>query len=279
VLREKTRRAASTLPKAQQKNPLLGLLTDEHGRRYKAVHTTKARRRYRYYVAKVSEHGVPAARYPADELEQHVAACIDAFLANTQKVLDAVIEPNDDARATEQAMANLEVMKVERSRPQVSASWRGIVRDVRMESRALQIRIDRQQLRVQLGIPDSAAGPETTIDLHQPLRLHRTAHELRLVIPSDGGPEEAAKRDESLVRFIARGRHWYRQITSGEMPSIQAIAKTEGVTERYVARVLRGSLLHPAIIRMILNGTQPLSLNGRALLDALPFQWNAQHWQ
>jgi DNA invertase Pin-like site-specific DNA recombinase len=102
VLREKTRRAASTLPKAQQKNPLLGLLTDEHGRRYKAVHTTKARRRYRYYVAKVSEHGVPAARYPADELEQHVAACIDAFLANTQKVLDAVIEPNDDARATEQ---------------------------------------------------------------------------------------------------------------------------------------------------------------------------------
>jgi DNA invertase Pin-like site-specific DNA recombinase len=274
VLREKTRRAASTLPQAQKKNPLLGLLTDEHGRRYKAVHTTKARRRYRYYVAKVAENGVPAARYPADELEQHVAACIDAFLANTQKVLDAVIEPNDDARATEQAIANLEVMKDERARMQASTLWRGIVRGVRIESRALQIRIDHHRLRAQLGVPESAARLETTIDLHQPLRLHRTAHELRLVIPSDGSPEEASKRDESLVRFIARGRHWYRQITSGEMPSIQAIAKAEGVTERYVARVLRGSLLGPALMQKILDGRHPPSLTGRHLLDTPSVRWS-----
>jgi DNA invertase Pin-like site-specific DNA recombinase len=276
VLREKTRRAASTLPKAQQKNPLLGLLTDEHGRHYKAVHTTKARRRYRYYVAKSPEHGMPAARYPADELEQHVAACIDAFLANTQEVLDAVIEPSDDARVTEQAITGLEVMKAECARMQVWASWRGIVRGVRFESRVLQIGIDRQRLRVQLGVPESEAGSETTIDLHQPLRLHRTAHELRLVIPSNGTPEGAAKRDESLVRFIARGRYWYRQITSGEMPSIQAIAKAEGVTERYVARVLRGSLLAPALMQRILDGQQPLNVNGRSLLDPPALSWERQ---
>lgn len=276
LLRERTRRAASTLPKAQQKNPLLGLLTDEHGRRYKAVHTTKARRRYRYYVAKVAENGVPAARYPADELEQHVAACIGAFLADPQRVLDAVIEPNDETCATKQAIANLEAMKTERARTQTPASWRGIVRGVRMESRALLIRIDRQRLRVALGIPESAAGPETTIDLHQPLRFHRTAHELRLVIPSEGAPEESAKRDDSLVRFIARGRHWYRQITSGEMPSIQAIAKAEGVTERYVARVLRGSLLAPVLMQKILDGQQPLSLTGRSLLDAPDIRWKGQ---
>jgi hypothetical protein len=276
VLREKTRRAASTLPKAPQKNTLIGLLTDERGGQYKAVHTTKTRRRYRYYVTKVAENGVPAARYPADELEQRVAACIGAFLADPQRVLDAVIEPNDETCATKQALENLEAMKREWSRTQTPASWRGMVCDVRMESRALLIRIDRQRLRAELGIPESAAGPETTIDLHQPLRFHRTAHELRLVIPSDGASEEAAKRDESLVRFIARGRHWYRQITSGEMASIQAIAKAEGVTERYVARVLRGSLLAPVLMQKILDGQQPLSLTGRSLLDPPEVRWKEQ---
>jgi hypothetical protein len=86
-----------------------------------------------------------------------------------------------------------------------------------------------------------AAG--ATIDLLQPVRLHRPAHEIRLVVPTEADADEAGQRNESLIRFIARGRCWYRQITSGEVPSIQAIAKAEKVTERYVARVLRGSLL------------------------------------
>ncbi len=240
------------------------------------MHTTKAHRRYRYYVAKLAEHDVPAARYPADELERHVTACIDAFLANPQKVLDAVVEPTDAARSTEDALANLAVVKAECAHARASAAWRGILHGVRIESRAMHIRIDRRQLRVRLGFPESAAGLETTIDIQQPLRLHRTAHELRLVIPSDGTPEEAAKRDESLVRFIARGRRWYRQITSGEMPSIQAVAKAEGVTERYVARVLRGSLMAPALMQKILHGRQPMSVTGRSLLDAPDIHWKRQ---
>jgi site-specific DNA recombinase len=276
VLREKTRRAVSTLPKAQKKNPLLGLLTDEQGRQYKAVHTTKARRRYRYYVAKAVDDGTPGNRYPADELEQHVARCIETFLTDMQKVLDAVVEPTDDARSTEKAVANLEAVKKECACTQASAAWRRLLYGVRIESRAVHVRIDRGHLRLRLGLPETAAGPKTTIDLHQPLHLHRTGHELRLVIPSDGSPEEAAKRDESLVRFIARGRHWFRQITNGEMPSIQAIAKAEGVTERYVARVLRGSLLAPVLMQKILDGRQPISLTGRSLLDPPEVRWKEQ---
>jgi hypothetical protein len=276
VLREKTRRAVSTLPKAQKKHPLLGLLTDEQGRKYKAVHTTKRHRRYRYYVAKATDDGTPGNRYPADELERHVVGCIETFLVNTQKVLEAVVEPTDDARATEQAVANLEAMKMDSADMQASATWRTLLHGVRIESRAVHVRIDRGRLRLQLGLPESAAGQEATIDLHHPLRLHRTAHELRLVIPSDGSPEEATKRDESLVRFIARGRHWYRQITRGEMRSIQAIAKAEGVTERYVARVLRGSLMAPVLMQKILDGQQPISLTGRSLLDPPSSHWGKQ---
>jgi DNA invertase Pin-like site-specific DNA recombinase len=279
VLRERTRRAASTLPKAQSKNPLLGLLTDEHERRYKAVHTTKANRRYRYYVADPVEGDAPTARYPADELEQHVAACIGVFLANTQKVLDAVTEPSDDARASERMIENLKAIKAARNRAELPTSWRDIIRDVCLQSRAVKVRIVRQRLRVRLGCPGSATDTSTTIDLHQPLRLYRTTHELRLLVASDDAPEEAAKRHDSLVRFIARGRRWYRQITSGEMPSIKAIAKAEGVTERYVARVLRGSLLAPTLVQKIIEGRQPLSLTGRFLLEAPAIDWKVQACQ
>ena len=53
------------------------------------------------------------------------------------------------------------------------------------------------------------------IDLVQPVRLHRTAREIRLVIPTETAADEAAQRNESLIRFLGRGRRWYRQITSG----------------------------------------------------------------
>jgi hypothetical protein len=96
------------------------------------------------------------------------------------------------------------------------------------------------------------------------------------VIPSDLPADEAAQRNEPLIRFLARGRRWYLQITGGEMPSIQAIAKAEDVTERYVARVLRGSLLAPEMMERILDGQQPVGLTVRQLLDPPPVDWSEQ---
>jgi len=226
----------------------------------------------------MADDGTPGNRYPADELERQVAGCIETFLADTQKVLDAVAEPMDDTRGMGHAIASLEAVKTECAYTQASAAWRDILHSACIGRRAVHVRIDRWRLRARLGLPESGAAPETMIDLQQPLRLHLTAHELRLVIPSDDRPEEVAKRDESLVRFIARGRHWYRQITSGEMPSIQAIAAAENVTERYVARVLRGSLLAPALMQKILDGRHPPCLDGRALLDAPAIRWCDQHY-
>jgi hypothetical protein len=214
---------------------------------------------------------LPVARYPADELEQHVVSCIDAFLANPQKVVAAVIDPSDDARFADQTITN---HQYRRNHTHTSGSWQDIVRGVRIERRALSIRLCRQRLRLRLGLPTSATDTQATIDLHHPLRLFRTAHELRLIVPSDSAADEAAKTDDSLVRFIARGRRWYRQITSGEMPSIQAIAKAEGVTERYVARVLRGSLISPTAMQAIFDGRQNIGTTVRSFLNAGSLCWS-----
>jgi hypothetical protein len=136
--------------------------------------------------------------------------------------------------------------------------------------------IDRQALRSGLGL-SIIEGAAATIELVQPMRLHRTAHKIRLVIPTETDADEAGQRNESLIRFLARGRRWYRQITSGEVPSIQAIAKAKKVTERYVARVLRGSLMAPDLMQRILDGRQPVGLTVRQLLGPPSMDWAEQH--
>ncbi|MEO6928775.1 MAG: recombinase family protein, partial [Casimicrobiaceae bacterium] len=276
-LREQTRRAASTLPKAQAKHPLLGLLTDEHDRRYQAVHTTKGHRRYRYYVAKATDADSTNARYPADELEQHVADRIHHFFAGPRNVLDNLLDADDAPKTVKAALQSAEGLKPAKCGAAWSI-WRPLMRDVCISPNALTIRLDRQKIRALLGLTPSTDETSTpsTIDLVQPMRLHRTAHALRLVVPSDTGAGEAAQRNDALIRFLSRGRRWYRQITSGEAPSIQAIAKAENVTERYVARVLRGALLAPEMMQRLLEGRQLVTLTVRQLLDPPPIDWSEQ---
>jgi len=274
ALRDRTRRANSTLPKAQAKHPLLGLLTDEQGRRYQPVHTTKGHRRYRYYIAKPNEAGAPSTRYPADELEQHVSQRLRTFFDRPKAVVDALLAPNDPAAVMQSALRQATALGTSPGESRWEA-WRSLLAEITTGNDQLAIKIDRQALRSALGLPINE-GADATIDLVQPMRLHRTGHEIRLVIPTEMASDEAGQRNESLIRFLARGRRWYRQITSGEVPSIQAIAKAENVTERYVARVLRGSLLAPDLMQRILDGRQPVGLTVRQLLDPPPMDWVEQ---
>ena len=147
-----------------------------------------------------------------------------------------------------------------------------------LEEKVLRIRLSRPRVREALGLAghDGDERLDEPIELQMPMGLHHTAHALRLVVPSGGSTDEVAKHNPSLIRFVARGRRWYRQITSGEMPSITAIANAENVTERYVARVLKGSLLAPDLVQRILEGRQPVTLTVRQLRDGSPSDWIEQ---
>ncbi len=275
ALRERTRRANSTLPRAQARNPLLGLLTDAMGGVYQAVHTTKGHRRYRYYVTKEKPtHQHPRQRLPADELENHVVDRIRTFFATPKAVADAVVPP--DAQTHQRVIAESKSLATVDAR--MWELYRPLVKQVELRAEEIAIHLDRLRLRQALGIDEAEASdkePSPTVLVH-PIRLRRTAHELRLIVSSGGAEDEAAKPNPSLIRFLARGRRWYRQLTSGEMPSIKAIATTENVTERYVARVLRGSLLAPELIDRILAGRQPVTLTVRKLLGPPPIDWAEQ---
>jgi len=65
-------------------------------------------------------------------------------------------------------------------------------------------------------------------------------------------------------------------IEGGEHASITELAKTKGVNQSYACRLLRLTLLAPAIVVEILNGLQASALMLRDLMSPLPVPWDEQ---
>ncbi|TCO39875.1 hypothetical protein EV148_10620 [Dokdonella fugitiva] len=111
---------------------------------------------------------------------------------------------------------------------------------------------------------------------HIRTRLYRTGHDLRLVVNNGPSGNEAGVVDKALVKLIARCRRWYEQITTGQRSSLREIAQAEKLDERYIARILYGSLLAPDIIEKVLQGRQPVTFTVKSLKRAPPLDWDEQ---
>ena len=80
----------------------------------------------------------------------------------------------------------------------------------------------------------------------------------------------------ALVKAVARGYAWRQQLLNGRARSTAEIAQKDGVTHRYVARLLRLGFLAPDIIASILAHRQPAQLIVDRLRGPIPFDWNEQ---
>ncbi len=63
---------------------------------------------------------------------------------------------------------------------------------------------------------------------------------------------------------------------SGSTQSIAEIAQKEGITRRYVARILQLGFLAPDIIAAILANRLPAHMTVDRLRGPIPFDWNEQ---
>lgn len=263
---ETRKRINTTIPRARGRNPLLGLLTDDSKRAFYATYTKKAGHLpYRYYVTKGEGKRV---RLPAAELEAHVTAAVEGYLSNPQRVLDDLENGMKDINATLEALRELASIATDGR----WLRWRPLITSVVYSETKLDVFLVSDELARMV----NAKASGQTIHIEYPIRLHRTAHDIRMVIPAATGEPEAGQRNMALLKFIAQGRKWYRQITSGQHTSFRSIGKAEGVTERYVARVIRGSLLAPDIIQRVIEGRQPITLTVQKLKKPFPSDWTEQ---
>lgn len=117
---------------------------------------------------------------------------------------------------------------------------------------------------------DLAGEGELRLDL--PARLVRRGHELRLVLAPDQ-QTPGRSPDPVLLKLLAQAAAAQRMIVSGEdRPTVARYGK------RHLWQLLRISWLAPDIINAIIQGRQPASLTGRALLRAtnIPLDWSEQ---
>jgi hypothetical protein len=80
------------------------------------------------------------------------------------------------------------------------------------------------------------------------------------------------------VKAIVKGQQWFEDLATGRAGSVAEIAEAEGVSNRYVGRLIPLAFLAPDIVARILSGTQPVDLTTENLTKRidLPLAWTEQ---
>ena len=82
--------------------------------------------------------------------------------------------------------------------------------------------------------------------------------------------------DNAMIKALARAFRWRKHLETGVYGTIEEIAAAEKINSSYVSRVLRLTLLTPAIVEAILDGRQPTEMTLAVLMGPFPIAWQDQ---
>ncbi|MCA1393775.1 hypothetical protein I6F20_32680 [Bradyrhizobium sp. IC3123] len=111
-----------------------------------------------------------------------------------------------------------------------------------------------------------------------PISFRRQGGRKRVVTPAsvDTWSPPKPQVDNTLIKAVVRAHRWRHMLESNLFSSVRELAKAEKINESYLCRVLRLTLLSPAITEAILNGLQPDGLELAQLLKSIPPEWDQQ---
>jgi site-specific DNA recombinase len=241
-------------------SPLAGKLFDENGQCLYVAGAANGERRYRYYVSRqlVTESADRARngwRLSAPEIERTVAAGARQLL-------------NDHAQISSSA-CNLGVGAGEIPAVVEAASeWSPRLQSEADCTAALSELVDKVELKLggielSINLPLSVDGTHGAVAMLSmtrfiALRMKRRVVEMRLII--EGAEVPPRMPDAALLKAIARAHRWFEELLSGRATTLAAIASCEGVTDRYVARLIRLAFLAPKIVEAIAERGAPADL-------------------
>ena len=123
-----------------------------------------------------------------------------------------------------------------------------------------------------------AALPVAAFTVHVPFQVRQRGGRVKIVAP-DGQIDQfpaPPRADNAMIKAIARGFRWRKLIETGVYASVADVARAEKISDSYVSRHLRLTLLSPALIETILDGRQPAAVTLPRLLSPFPIEWSKQ---
>jgi hypothetical protein len=117
-----------------------------------------------------------------------------------------------------------------------------------------------------------------TIVVSIPISMRRTGGRKKVVTPANAAPwsPPPARFNSTIVKAVVRAHRWRDMLESTLFASVRDLAKAEKINEAYLGRVLRLTLLSPAITEAILSGRQPDGLDLASVLKPFPIDWEKQ---
>ena len=121
-------------------------------------------------------------------------------------------------------------------------------------------------------------GTHAGLTTEIPMTFRRRAGKAVIVLPNGQRAIERREAliDNAMVKLIARGHRWHRQLFDGTHASIADIAKSENISPSFVSRTLRLAYLSPTLVEAILDGKYPAHLTMKDLMEPFPMEWELQ---
>ena len=271
---------------AKSPSPLAGLLWDENGGRLMPSHACKAGKRYRYYVAAHDKDGFSQTgwRLPAKEIERVVMDGLVSFLTDRARLAGCLSVDNasPDAlnRLFEGAVA-LARLITDGTSSEKKVILQDLVHRIGVGAEQVSVAVSADHLLGLLKGPDRASGDvpaeqSEMIMIRLPVSFRRSAQGEKLIIAAGDAP--ASNPDQQLIRAVALGHSWLKEIKGECVASLGNMAERHGVARREAGRIFRLGLLAPDIAEAILDGRQPPKITFRRLnrLSNIPVSWAEQ---
>jgi site-specific DNA recombinase len=156
---------------------------------------------------------------------------------------------------------------------------RELVEKIIVDEKAIIIKL-RRGFVLGEDVPSSAleAASGSAVELTAAVAFTRRGAETKLVLQGLAQQTHNSRCDPALIKAIARGRAWFEELATGHARSLQALAKRDGISRRYIRRFVGPAFLSPQLVEAILQGRQSVELTATRLTELdLPLDWIEQH--
>ena len=105
----------------------------------------------------------------------------------------------------------------------------------------------------------------STIELTAAVDFKRRGVATKMVLPGLAPQNQPSRCDPALIKAVVRGRAWFEELATGRVRSLEELAKRDGITRRYIRRLVDLAFLSPLLVDAILQGRHPVALTATRL--------------